>query len=186
LYDVIVVGGGLIGNYVAYKLAGMGYKVVVLEQHEQLGEQVCCTGIISQECISAFAVNKDIILRQVNGARLFSPSGKVLRLWRGENQAGIVNRPAFDCAVASQARIKGAEYRLNCLATGLEVGESGVTVKTTFRKERISLEARVVVVATGFNPKFTERLGLGKIGDFAVSTQAEVEVSGVDEIEVYF
>jgi len=186
LYDAIVVGGGLIGNYVAYKLAGMGHKVVVLERHEQLGGQICCTGIVSQECLKAFAVNKDIILRQVNSARLFSPSGKEIRLWREENQAGIVSRSAFDCAIANQARNKSTEYWLGCLVTDVEYIEDGITVKATCRKGKINLQARTVVIATGFNPQFTERLHLGKIDDFAVSTQAEVGVCGVDEIEVYF
>ncbi len=186
MYDVIVIGGGLVGSYVAYKLAGMGYGVAVLEQRKQLGEQVCCTGIISQECIRSFAIDNNVVLRQVNSARLFSPSGKVLRLWREETQASIVDRPAFDRAMAGLAQDKGAEYRLNSLATDLEVGDSGVTVRATRQGEGVNLEARAVVIATGFDPKFTERLGLGKIGDFAVGVQAEVEASGVDEVEVYF
>ena len=48
MYDVIVIGGGPVGSYTAYKLAGMGYDVVVLEQKEGIGENVCCTGIISR------------------------------------------------------------------------------------------------------------------------------------------
>ena len=183
---MLIVGGGLVGSYVAYKLAGMGYGVVVLERHKQLGERVCCTGIVSQECMSSFAIDKSVILREANGARLFSPSGRLLRLRREETQASILDRPAFDRMMAVQAQEEGAEYRLGCLATGLEIEDSGVTVKVTCQGERTSLKARVVVIATGFNPKYTERLGLGKIGDFAIGAQAEVEASGVDEIEVYF
>jgi len=136
--------------------------------------------------MSSFAIDKSVVLREANGARLFSPSGRLLRLWREETQASILDRPAFDRMMAAQAQKEGAEYRLGCLATGLEVEDSGVTVKVTCQGERTSLKARVVVIATGFNPKYTERLGLGKIGDFAIGAQAEVEASGVDEIEVYF
>ena len=186
MYDVVVIGGGLVGSYVAYKLAGMGYGVVVLERHKQPGERVCCTGIVSQECMSSFVIDKSVVLREANSARLISPSGKLLRLRRAETQASILDRPAFDRMMAAQAQKEGAEYRLGCLATGLEVEDSGVTVKLTCQGERTSLKARVVVIATGFNPKYTERLGLGKIGDFAIGAQAEVEISGVDEIEVYF
>ena len=186
MYDVVVIGGGLVGSYVAYRLAGMGYGVVVLEKHKQSGERVCCTGIISQECVDSFVIDKSVVLRQANSARLFSPSGKLLRLWREETQASIIDRPALDRAMAERAQGKGAEYRLCSLATDLEVGARGVTVKATCQGERADLEARVVVIATGFNPKFTDGLGLGKIGDFVIGAQAEAELCGVDEIEVYF
>lgn len=185
MYDVTVIGGGLMGSYVAYKLAEMDYGVVVLERHEQVGERGCCTGIVSQECMSSFTIDKSVVLREANSARLFSPSGRLLRLWRKETQASILDRPALDRMMAAQARKEGAEYRFGCLATGLEVGGNSVNVKATCQGEGINLESRVVVIATGFNPKFTEGLGLGKIDDFTVGAQAEVEVSGVDEIEVY-
>ena len=87
MYDVLVIGGGPVGSYVAYKLAEMGYGVVVVEQKKRLGEQVCCTGIIGQECVSSFAVDDNVILRRVNSAKLFSPSGKWLRLRREQTQA---------------------------------------------------------------------------------------------------
>jgi geranylgeranyl reductase family protein len=186
LYDVVVIGGGPVGSYVAYKIAGMGYGVVVLEQHKRVGEQICCTGIVSQECIDSFAVDGNLVLRPANSARLFSPSGKVIRLWRETNQAYILDRAAFDRAMADRAQGKGAEYRLDSLVTDLEVRDSSVTVKTTCQGERVSLETRVVVVATGLNPRFTEGLGLGKAGYFVSGAQAEVEATGVDEIEVYF
>ena len=183
---MVVIGGGPVGSYVAYKLAGMGYGVVVLERHKQVGERVCCTGIISRECISAFAVDSSLILRQANSARLFSPSGKVIRLWHEEVQAYILDRPAFDQAMAGRAQGEGAEYRLNSLATDLEVRDSGVTVKATCQGERVSLETRAVVIATGFSSRFTDGLGWSKADDFVIGAQAEVEATGVDEVEVYF
>jgi len=85
LYDVAVIGGGPVGSQAAYKLASMGYGVVVVEQKERLGEPVCCTGIIGQECVSSFAIDESVILRRANSARIFSPSGKRLSLWRPEH-----------------------------------------------------------------------------------------------------
>jgi len=165
LYDVVVIGGGVVGSYIAYKLAGLGYGVVVLEQHKQLGERVCCTGIVSQECVRSFAVDESVVLREVNSARLFSPSGKLLRLWREATQASIIDRPALDRAMAKRAQGRGVEYRLNCLATDLEAWDSGVTVTATCQGERANLEARAVVITTGFSPRFTAGLGLDKVGE---------------------
>jgi len=186
LYDVVVIGGGPAGSYVAYKLAGMGYGVVVLERKEKLEERVCCTGIISQECVDSFAINNNVILRQVNSARLFSPSGRWLRLWRQEPQACIVDRAAFDMAVANRAQGKGAEYVLSSLVRDIEVKDDRVNVEAIRFGERLNFEARVVVIATGFGSKLSEGLGLGKASDFVIGAQAEVETTGVDEVEVFF
>ena len=181
MYDVVVIGGGPVGSQVAYRLAEMGYRAVVLERKERLGEQVCCTGIISQECVNTFAVDDDVILRQLNSAQLYSPSGGLLRLCWKEPQAYIIDRAAFDVAMASRAKGVGVEYILNSPATNVEVEVDRVRVKAGRQ-----FEARAAIIATGFSSRLSEQFGLGRFGDFVTGAQAEVSVSGVDEVEIYF
>ena len=185
LYDVVVIGGGPIGSWVAYKLAGMGYEVAAVERKERLGEPVCCTGIISRECVDSFAVDESVILRWVNSARLFLPSGKFLRLWRQEPQAAIVDRAAFNVALASRAQDRGVEYVLNSPVRNIEVGDDGVRIEVVCQGEKLVFEARVAVIASGFGSTLAEELGLGRVGDSVTGAQAEVEAIGVDEVEVY-
>jgi len=186
LYDVAVIGGGPVGSQVAYKLAGMGHEVVVVEQKARLWEPVCCTGIISQECVGSFGIEDSVVLRRANSAKVFSPSGRLLSLRRQEPQASIVDRAAFNVALASRAQGTGAEYILNSPVKGIEVGNDRVRIEVEPKGGGFSLfEARAVVIATGFNSKLFEGLALGKIGDFVIGAQAEVETMGVDEVEVY-
>ncbi|MDI6815171.1 MAG: NAD(P)/FAD-dependent oxidoreductase, partial [Dehalococcoidales bacterium] len=185
LYDAVVIGGGPVGSYVAYKLAGVGYGVVVLEQKKRLGEKVCCTGIIGRECVSSFAIDDSVILRQANSARLFPPSGRWLRLWREETQACIIDRAAFDMAVGSRAQDAGAEYVLDSLVNNIEVRDDRVRVEAAHQGERLNFEARAAIIATGYGSPLVERLGLGKVSDFVMGAQAEVKTIGVDEVEVY-
>ena len=181
-----VIGGGPIGSYTAYRLAEEGYGVVVLEANERPGEKVCCTGLVGRECVSSFDIDEKVILRWANGARLFSPSGRLLRLWRQEPQACIVDRAAFDVAMVNRAQGDGVEYVLSCRVRNVAIGDDRVGIEATCQGEKLNFEARAVVIATGFDSKLVEGLGLGKVGDFVMGAQAEVETAGVDEVEVYF
>lgn len=185
MYDVIVIGGGPVGSHLAYRLAGMGYQVVVVEQKKKLGEPVCCTGIISRECVRSLFIDDDVILRWANGARFFSPSGQLLSLYRPEPQACIVDRAAFNVALARRAQDEGVAYVLNSQVTEVMVNRDRVRIEATTGQELNLLEARVVVLATGFGGKLMARLGLGKVGDFVMGAQAEVATNGAEEIEVY-
>ena len=186
MYDVAIIGGGPVGSRVASRLAGMGHRVVVLEQKERAGEGVCCTGIVSQECTRTFAIEDDLILREVVSATLFSPSGKALRLERPDTRACILDRPAFDNALARRAQDKGAEYVFSSRANNLEVGSDRVKIETLRQGKRTHFEARAVVIASGFNSRLVEELRLGSISHFFAGAQAEVETAPLDEMEVYF
>jgi len=185
LRDILVVGGGPIGSYVAFRLAGMGYGVAVLEQKEKMGGRVCCTGIISPECLSAFGIDDSVVLRRVNSARIFSPSGRLTRLWRGEEQACIIDRAAFDLSMAERAIDAGAEYHFSSPVRSITVKDDRVVTEVAQNGTGLEFEARAVVIASGFGSRLPGILGLGKAGDCVVGAQAEVATASVDEIEVY-
>ena len=185
LYDAVVIGAGPIGSYAAQRLASDGYKVAVLEEHERIGEPMQCTGIIGVECFQRFQLSTDTVLRKADSAKLFSPSGNVIRLHSGRPQAYIVDRAAFDRQMADAARSHGAEYFTSSRTTSLVVLSDRVRLST---EKGETFDCRAAVIAGGFYSKLPQALGLGRVKDFITGAQAEVEIkngSGLDEIEIY-
>ena len=78
----MVVGAGPAGNNAAYRLASLGYEVVVLDWRHRLGDKLC-TGIVGRECIERFPVDNPKIFRAASSARFFSPSGESFRVAKG-------------------------------------------------------------------------------------------------------
>ena len=182
MYDVAVIGAGPIGSRLAYRLAGMGCRVIVLEEKAGLAGPVCCSGIISEECVNHFGVDRSVIIREANSARVFSPSGKILSLKRPEPQACIVDRTAFNLSLARQAEAQGAEYVFNSSVVNLDIQPDGVRIDLGQKRQ---IEARAAVIAAGSASKLVEKLGFGKVGDFCMGAQAVVEAPGLKEVEVY-
>ena len=174
------------GSRVACRLAEKGHKVLVLEKKGQAGTKSACTGIIGLECASAFNIEDRVILRKVNSASLFSPSGNRLYLRREEPQACILDRGAFDTAMAERARKAGADYNFNSRVTDITIERDHAIVAVYGRGKAQTIPARAVVIASGFNPGLLDKLGLGGFKDFTIGVQAEVEAPGSDELEVYF
>ncbi len=74
----------------------------------------------------------------------------------------------------------------NSPVRNLEVGNDKVRIQTLRQEEGLDFDARVVVIASGFNSWLVEGLGLGRISHFIVGAQAEVETVPLDEMEIYF
>jgi digeranylgeranylglycerophospholipid reductase len=185
-YDVIIVGAGPAGSYIAYELASSGHDVAVFEEKSASGLNVCCTGIISTECFQSLGLGTDVILNDVNSAKFFSPSGKCLRFQTERVQAYVVNRLLLDEALACKAQSQGAKYFFSSPVIDIIPGKDSIRAETSCSGAREIFSARAVVLANGFRPKLPRKLGLGKIENFLLGAQAEVEVKNVDEFEVYF
>jgi geranylgeranyl reductase family protein len=163
----------------------MGHSVAVLEKKEAPGEHVCCTGIISRECVSGFAVDKEIIIRWFRSVSFFSPSGQKLRLERPEDQACAIDRAAFDAMMTDRATAAGADVRFGRQVSSIVPGKSGVTVRASIAGGETELKARLAVVAAGYNPPLLKQLGLSHSRKYAAGAQTEVEAGGLTEVEVY-
>jgi geranylgeranyl reductase family protein len=143
-----------------------------------------CTGIVGQECVRIFDIDNSVVLCKVRGARLFSPSGKTLYIKRDEYQASILDRAAFDIAMARRAQSAGAQYLFDSAVHDMRIIREGVEVYCRKRSE--SLMTRAVVIASGYGARLTEMMRLGKTGDFVAGAQIEVPAKEADEVEVYF
>ena len=185
-YDVIVVGAGPAGSYIAYELASLGYDVAVFEEKSASGLNVCCTGIISTECIQSLGLGTDVILTEVNSAKFFSPSGRCLRLQAEKVQAYVVNRLLLDKALASKAQSQGAQYFFSSPVIDIIPGKDSIQVEALCSAAKEIFIARAVILANGFRPKLPRKLGLGKIRNFLIGAQTEIEARNMDGPEIYF
>jgi geranylgeranyl reductase family protein len=183
-WDVIVVGAGPVGSYLAAQLAGWGLATLVLEEHPDIGRPSCCSGIIGRDCLNSFPIPSGVVLREASSATFFSPSGKTLRAAAPHPIAFLVDRPGLDQALADHAQEKGAVLRLGIGVRGLEVNGHGATVRVEGNGHH-SLRAQAVVLATGYPSPLPTAAGLGEISRWGVGAQAEVPVNGLEETEVY-
>ena len=183
--DVIVVGAGPAGNNVAFRLASRGYSVTVVDWRKRIGDKLC-TGIIGRECVRRFPADKSLIFRDARLARIIAPGGETVDFARQDVQAQVVDRVAYVESFADMARQAGATYLLGHRVTAVSSGEEYAGVQVTNETETCTLNARALVLASGFGSELTSQLDLGKVGDFAVGVQAEVLAPHINEIHIYF
>lgn len=187
MYDVIIVGAGAVGSYLARRLAQLGHRVAVFEAKEAVGSKVCCTGIVSRECYNLFhpGEDKETVVREASSARFFAPSGQCLTLAKDTVLAYIIDRPAFDIAQAKKAQEAGADYFVQSKVVDVVAERKGCQVGVSRSGRRQRFQARAVVLACGFGSTLPEKLGMGKINNFLFGAQTEVKAE-INEVEVYF
>jgi geranylgeranyl reductase family protein len=185
LYDTIIIGAGPVGSYLAVRLAQLGYKVLVLDKKMAAGQNICCTGIVSKECLNLLPIDRDLVMRRVNIARFLAPSGKPLKLWRNEEVAYVLDRPALEQALADRAQACGVCYLFGTQVADIQVGTKRLQVSANCEEHKRIFEAETAVIATGFGSPLPGNLGLGNISHFVIGAQAEVNMTDPDKVEIY-
>ncbi len=181
-----MIGAGPVGSRFARNMAEQGVKTIVFEKKKRLDEAVCCTGIVSREFVEKFGISEDVIYRNANSASIFSPSGKLLHIERDKPQAAILNRPALNEYLGRYAIESGAEYRMNSNVVNIEKDARGVSVFVqSGHGPTETIRAKAVAITSGFGYRFTESAGFGRIRDFAMGVQAEVEAPELKEVHVF-
>lgn len=147
-YDLVVVGAGPVGGYVAGAVASQGYEVALIEEHREVGEPVQCGGLITPRVFD-LVPGKETIVNEVHGAEIFSPSGRQMAIDKGHTEAVVVDRALFDRAVVTDALKKGVQSFLGtkALAGRYEDGTVELVVDRDGASQR--LRTKILVGADG-------------------------------------
>jgi len=176
-YDVVVIGGGPAGSRVARDISKEGYKILILEEHPEIGEPSHCAGLVSKDVISLAEVEEDVILNSINGANIYGYDGTRLSFLGSNVYAVVIDRVLFDKRIAHQAEGNGAEILLNARATGIQRKDGLVDVifLKDGREERV--RANLVIGADGAYSSVAKWMGLPLPSELIYTFQVEAEFS---------
>ena len=186
-WDICVVGAGPSGSYAAMKLAQTGLRVLLVEEHEIVGEPRHCTGILGQEAYDQFTdLPRDVIQSELTAAWIVSPSGARVRTPWFQGKAVVVDRARFDQALAGMASRAGATLQPGCRVDSLRQEPDGVAIGVTYMSgTQETLFARTVIVASGISYRLHPQVDLVPPQEHLLCAQTEVQSDVIREVEVY-
>lgn len=180
--DAVIIGAGPAGLTTAAKLAAAGHDVLVLEEHEEIGRPVHCTGVLGLEAFDELDLPRQSILAVTGAASFRYGHGAPVCVETEHIKAVVVDRDTFDGALAVRARERGAEIRTAARVDRLSVDLGGVSVQV--RGEDAPVRARVCVLACGANYRFNRQLGLGVPRAFVQTAQVETPFPSLPRIDI--
>jgi len=183
MHDAVVVGAGPGGLYAALRLAQRGYDVVVLEEHQAVGEPVHCTGILAREAFDEFGLSADTILNELTTVRFVSPAGHDIVYRPGIAEAVVIDRVAFDARLAAQADRAGARIVHGRRVQAIRCDPDAVSVDIAGHSP---LRARACVLACGGRYGLHRQLGLSLPALFLHTAQRELPADQPHDVEIHF
>ena len=180
--DVLIVGGGPGGLFMAARLAERGVRTLVCEEHARIGDPVHCTGVLSAESFATFDLPQTATLNQLTTVRFLSPGGIPVDYTTPVPLATVIDRPEFDRALAERAIAAGAELRAGARVTALEADAAGARATVG----GATVHARLAVLACGASYKFQRRFGLGLPTTYLHTAQRELPARTPGDVELHF
>ena len=147
-FDVLVIGAGPVGGYVAGAVAEAGYRVAIVEEHREVGEPVQCGGLVTPRVFD-LVPGRGTIQNEVHGAEIFGPSGRSMRIDAHRTEAVVVDRAKFDQAVVMHALKRGARSYLGAKAVAGRYSDGGVEVVVDRDGRQERLTAKILIGADG-------------------------------------
>jgi digeranylgeranylglycerophospholipid reductase len=180
--DVVIVGGGPGGLFLAARLASRGVRTLLFEEHARIGDPEHCTGVLSAHSFDEFDLPRRALLNELTKVRFVSPGGIAVEHSTPSPLAIVIDRPAFDRELADRAVAAGALVRCGSRVSSIEIDADGVYA--TAGLERV--HARLVVLASGANYAFQRRFGLGLPSGYLHTAQRELPASQLSDVELHF
>ena len=187
VFDVVVVGGGPCGSFVAYNIAKNGVNVQVFEEHNEIGVPCHCAGHLSikgLKDLGLYPLPEAIVESTFYGATFHSPTGKDFSIRLSSPVTCTVNRALFDRHIADLAKKAGAHYYLGSRVASLAIENKHVAgVKVEKQGGQECFPCKIVVDAEGISSRLLRQAGLKTLDRSMVVNAVEAEVENVKNIE---
>ncbi|MEO0205418.1 MAG: NAD(P)/FAD-dependent oxidoreductase [candidate division WOR-3 bacterium] len=122
-FDIIVVGAGPAGSSAGLTAAKQGVSVLILEEHPQIGVPLQCAEGLSRSTIKDYLdIKEEWTAVKLSGSIVRGPTGDEFKI-EYPNVGWILNRKAFDPALASLAKANGAVMKTNARVVCIEDNE---------------------------------------------------------------
>jgi digeranylgeranylglycerophospholipid reductase len=184
MFDVAVIGAGPSGSMLSRLLADKGHSVALLEEHEQPGHPVNCSGIIGLEAFQRFDLPQLPIIREIDSFQFHSPGGSTLHYQHPNPLAVAVNRAKFDEQMAMQAVEAGATLMTSSRVNQIVVENDGVHLN--INQNSATVKCKLLAIATGAGSKLIKDAGLGSDQQFVFGAQTECETTELKDVEIFF
>lgn len=188
--DVAIVGAGPSGLIAARETSARGIKVVIFEEHKNIGLPCHCAGLLSIGGLGQIKMPSSgvrYIQNRVRGARFFSPSNLSFTVERKDYVACVVDRHLFDKFLAEQASKGGSEIRLGSRVKAVKYNGGRWILNVERHK---TLRAKILIDAEGASPRILEMTGLKPIKRGSLLRGLNVDLTGIevdpDYVEVHF
>lgn len=184
--DCLVIGAGPVGSVVAKGVAEKGHRVLMIEKRQEIGVPIRCGEGISRGVLKMLdlPMEGDWLLKEMEGARIFSPSGYVLELGpeiAGPEAGFVIKREVFDRMLARRAARAGAEIRVMTEAVSFDRENGLASVRCQQLGREYVIRAKIVVAADGFESQVARWAGLDPSLTLRdIDTCIQYEMVGID------
>ncbi len=148
MLDVLVVGAGPSGSRIAWNFAKEGYKTVLIDKAEVIGEPCQCAGLITPRTFEYLGYERPI-LKEMDGARLWGPKESFLEFQATETKALVIDRPDLDRSIANKASEAGAELLHGHTYLSHEKIDGGIKAKVRNKDKKFDIEVKLLIGADG-------------------------------------
>ena len=107
---VAIVGAGITGLYLAWKLAEKGHEITVFEKKEKIGKD-CCSGLFSKKILGFIPQSKELIQNEIASVLIYFPK-RSLKV-RFSNKFLLMSHFELDNLVLNLAREQGVQIFLD-------------------------------------------------------------------------
>ncbi len=181
--DVIVVGGGPAGAMVAEGISRMGFSVLIVEEHREIGRPIQCSGLVSPEVLKMAGSGERVVINPLRRATVFA-GDEELTIESNSLRAVAIDRAMFDRELMRKALRSGAEIMLGTRATSFRKEKDGIFVGLRSGGEDVSVKTRLLIGADGASSIVSRSFGMDRPRELLGAFQAHISEE-VDDVRIW-